>query len=83
MFAIKIGKVVQREAEIRSNGQEFFVGVTRAVLEVFSTSFPLEYPEIEALVVLQRRAFRFEEVPCRMLPPTTGKSSITAIRGAS
>lgn len=57
-----------------------FVGVTRNVLQVFSASFPLEYPEIEALVVLQRRAFRFTEVPCRMLPRTTGKSSITALK---
>ena len=30
-----------------------FVGVNRAALQVFSRSFPLEYPEIEALVVLQ------------------------------
>lgn len=57
-----------------------FVGVTRDVLQVFSTSFPLEYPEIEALVVLQRRSFRFQEIPCRMLPRTTGKSSITAMK---
>ncbi len=57
-----------------------FVGVTRSVLQVFSTSFPLEYPEIEALVVLQRRSFRFEEIPCRMLPRTTGKSSITTMK---
>ena len=57
-----------------------FVGVTRSVLQVFSASFPLEYPEIEALVVLQRRAFRFTEIPCRMLPRTTGKSSITAVK---
>ena len=57
-----------------------FVGVNRAALEVFSRSFPLEYPEIEALVVLQRRAFRFEEVPCRMRPRTAGRSSITAFK---
>lgn len=57
-----------------------FVGVTREVLQVFSTSFPLEYPEIEALVVLQRRSFRFREIPCHMLPRTTGKSSITAMK---
>lgn len=55
-----------------------YVGVNREALAVFSKSFPLEYPEIEALVVLQRRAFRFEEVACRMRPRTTGKSSITA-----
>ena len=57
-----------------------FVGVSRAALEVFSRSFPLEYPEIEALVVLQRRRFRFIEVPCRMLPRSTGRSSITPLK---
>ena len=55
-----------------------YVGVNRAALEVFSRSFPLEYPEIEALVVLKRRAFRFEEVTCRFRPRKTGRSTITA-----
>jgi glycosyltransferase involved in cell wall biosynthesis len=57
-----------------------FVGVNRQALQVFSTSFPLEYPEIEALVVLQRRAFRFLEVPCRMRRRMAGRSSITAVK---
>jgi glycosyltransferase involved in cell wall biosynthesis len=57
-----------------------FVGVNRRALDVFSRSFPLEYPEIEALVVLQRRRFRFEEVPCKFRPRTTGRSSITALK---
>ncbi|MDZ7637266.1 MAG: glycosyltransferase family 2 protein [Bryobacterales bacterium] len=57
-----------------------FVGVNRAALAVFSRVFPLEYPEIEALVVLQRRAFRFREIPCKMRPRLRGSSSITIIR---
>jgi glycosyltransferase involved in cell wall biosynthesis len=57
-----------------------FVGVNRQALAVFGKSFPLEYPEIEALVVLQRKRFRFVEIPCRMLPRTTGRSSITALK---
>jgi hypothetical protein len=57
-----------------------FVGVNRNALQVFSKSFPLEYPEIEALVVLQRKAFRFEEVSCKMRPRTAGRSSITPLR---
>jgi glycosyltransferase involved in cell wall biosynthesis len=57
-----------------------FVGVNRDALQVFSKSFPLEYPEIEALVVLQRKRFRFQEVPCKMHPRTTGRSSITALK---
>jgi glycosyltransferase involved in cell wall biosynthesis len=57
-----------------------FVGVNRSALQVFSNSFPLEYPEIEALVVLQRKAFRFEETSCRFLPRRTGRSSITPLK---
>jgi glycosyltransferase involved in cell wall biosynthesis len=57
-----------------------FVGVNRAALEVFSKSFPLEYPEIEALVVLQRRAFHFLEVPCKMRDRMAGRSTITAVK---
>ena len=57
-----------------------FVGVNRRALAVFSRSFPLEYPEIEALVVLQRRRFRFEEVPCKMHDRVAGRSSITAVK---
>jgi hypothetical protein len=57
-----------------------FVGVNREALALFSRSFPLEYPEIEALVVLQRKAFRFAEVPCRVRPRQSGRSSITAIK---
>lgn len=57
-----------------------FIGVNRRALQLFSRSFPLTWPEIEALVVLQRRRFRFEEASCRMHPRRTGRSSITAIQ---
>jgi glycosyltransferase involved in cell wall biosynthesis len=57
-----------------------FVGVKRTALAVFSRSFPLEYPEIEALVVLQRKRFTFQEVPCRMRPRAAGRSTITPVK---
>ncbi|HZT33547.1 MAG TPA: glycosyltransferase family 2 protein [Bryobacteraceae bacterium] len=60
-----------------------FVGVNRTALALFSRSFPLEYPEIEALVVLQRKAFQFQEVPCKMRPRAAGRSSITTLRSIS
>ncbi len=56
-----------------------FVAVNREALQVFSRSFPLEYPEIETLVVLQRRAFRFVEAPVAVRPRQGGRSSITAV----
>jgi hypothetical protein len=57
-----------------------FVGVNRRALEVFARTFPLEYPEIEVLVVLQRKRFRFHEIPCTMNPRVTGRSSISALK---
>jgi hypothetical protein len=54
--------------------------VNREALQVFTGSFPLEYPEIEALVVLQRKRFQFQEVSCRMRPRKTGRSTITAVK---
>jgi glycosyltransferase involved in cell wall biosynthesis len=57
-----------------------FVGVNRTALALFSATFPLEYPEIEALVVLQRKRFRFVEVPCRFRPRRTGRSTITPVK---
>ena len=57
-----------------------FVGVNRRALALFARSFPLEYPEIEALVVLQRKRFRFEEVPCKMRKRLAGRSSITGAK---
>jgi glycosyltransferase involved in cell wall biosynthesis len=53
-----------------------FAALNRRALEVFSRSFPLEYPEIEALVVLQRKALRFCEVPVKMFPRKAGRSTI-------
>jgi len=57
-----------------------YVGVNREALQVFTKSFPLEYPEIEALVVLQRKRFRFQEVPCVMRRRKAGRSTITAVK---
>jgi glycosyltransferase involved in cell wall biosynthesis len=74
-FRFVLRPILGREVRDPTSG---FVGVNRRALQVFSRSFPLEYPEIEALVVLQRRRFRFEEVPCTMHPRRTGRTSITA-----
>lgn len=76
-FRLMLWPVLGKEVHDPTSG---FVGVNRRALDVFRQSFPLEYPEIEALVVLQRRRFRFEEVPCKMRPRTTGRSSITAFK---
>ncbi len=54
-----------------------FIGVNREALQVFASTFPLEYPEIEMLVVLERRTFSFGEIPCQMRPRRAGASTLT------
>ena len=53
-----------------------FVAMNRRAFEVCSHSFPLEYPEIETLVVLKRNALRFKEIPAHMQERAAGHSSI-------
>ena len=72
-----LGLILRKRVHDPTSG---FVGVNRQALEVFARSFPLEYPEIEALVVLQRLTFHFEEVPVKMRRHMAGISTITAIR---
>lgn len=57
-----------------------FVGVNRRALAVFERTFPLSYPEIEMLAVLQRKRFRFHEISCIMFERRTGRSSIAGWR---
>jgi hypothetical protein len=77
MFRLVLRPILGKPVRDPTSG---FVAVNREALEVFSRSFPLEYPEIEALVVLKRRAFRFVEVPCRIRRRRAGRSTITPLR---
>ena len=76
-FRLVLRPILGRRVHDPTSG---FVGVNRTALAVFSGSFPLEYPEIETLVVLQRKRFRFEEVEVRMRPRLAGRSTITPLR---
>ncbi len=73
IFAWILTPVLGRRLSDPTSG---FIVVNRRMLEVFSSSFPLEYPEIEVLVVLKRKALRFCEVAVKMLPRQAGRSTI-------
>jgi len=73
ILRILLGKVV-------TDPTSGYVGVNRNALQLFSRVFPLQYPEIEALVVLQRRAFRFTEIPTSTRARLHGQSTITPVR---
>ena len=73
IFALILVPVLGRRLTDPTSG---FIAVSRRALEVFSRSFPLEYPEIEALVVVKRKALRFCEVPVKMRKRQAGRSTI-------
>jgi tryptophan 2,3-dioxygenase len=52
------------------------------VLEFFSETYPEDYPEVEALVLLHKKRLRMVEVPVGMRERTGGSSSITPLRSA-
>lgn len=73
IFSILLRPILGQRISDPTSG---FIAVNRNALEVFSHSFPLEYPEIEALVVLRRKAMSFAETPVQMRPRIAGESSI-------
>jgi glycosyltransferase involved in cell wall biosynthesis len=59
-----------------------FRAANRRVIEFFAHTYPDDYPEVEALVLLHKVGLRMTEVPVTMRERTGGKSSITPIRSA-
>lgn len=57
-----------------------FRAANRRVIEFFAHTYPDDYPEVEALVLLHKAGLRMAEVPAAMRERTSGRSSITPIR---
>ena len=54
----------------------------RKALEFFSSNYPEDYPEVEALILAYKKGLRIKEVPSEIGPRTVGKSSITFSQAA-
>ncbi len=54
--------------------------VNRRVIEFFAENYPTDYPEVEALVLLNRNGFSIKEIPVTMAPREYGESSITPLK---
>lgn len=50
---------------------------SRRALDFFSSLYPEDYPEVEALVLAHKKGLKMEEVPAEIQPRAAGKSSIT------
>ncbi|MEJ2696145.1 MAG: glycosyltransferase family 2 protein [Candidatus Sulfobium sp.] len=55
---------------------------SRRALDFFSSVYPEDYPEVEALVLAHKKGLKIEEVPAEIQPRAAGKSSITFGRAA-
>ena len=52
----------------------------RKVIELFSTYYPKDYPEVETIVYAIKRGIRIKEVSVDMNKRQGGKSSITPLK---
>ena len=57
-----------------------FRAANRGVMKFFSSNYPDDYPEPEAILLLHKAGFRMAEVPVLMKERESGSSSITAVR---
>ena len=57
-----------------------FRAANRRVIEFFSRTYPDDYPEVEALVLVHKAKLRIVEVAVNMRERTGGTSSITPLR---
>ncbi|MEW9697915.1 glycosyltransferase family 2 protein [Paenibacillus sp. SI8] len=57
-----------------------FRAVNRPIIQLFATYYPEDYPEVEAIVLLERKNFRIREASVVMHSRQSGRSSITPMK---
>jgi hypothetical protein len=57
-----------------------FRAANKKTIDFFSLSYPQDYPEVEALVLVHKRGLRLAEVPVIMGERTGGSTSITTLQ---
>jgi hypothetical protein len=78
IFAWVVSMILGHRITDPSSG---FRAISRQPLFFLSETYPEDYPEVEALVLLHKKGFVIDEVPVAMSPRKGGKSSITTSRG--
>jgi glycosyltransferase involved in cell wall biosynthesis len=79
LFARILSRVVGRPVTDPTSG---FRMADRRGIELFARDYPHDYPEVEAVLMVHAHRLESTEVPVRMRPRTTGRSSINATRSA-
>jgi glycosyltransferase involved in cell wall biosynthesis len=57
-----------------------FRGLNRRAIELFATHYPIDYPEVESIVLARHFGLRVKEVPVKMNPREHGTSSIKGLK---
>jgi hypothetical protein len=77
IFSFVLSRILDMDVTDSTSG---FRAANRKVIEFFANTYPDDYPEVEALVLLHKAGIRMAEVPTTMQERTGGRSSITPIR---
>lgn len=73
MLAVFLSLICRRRVSDPTSG---FWAVKRPLLHYFAREYPVDYPEPEALALLRRQGYSFDEVSVTFRPRTAGRSSI-------
>jgi len=85
-LARRAGMVLFSAIARRAMGQRIadttsgFRALNRRAVRFLARNYPVDFPDAETLVLLNRGGFRLLEVPVRMRPRFSGKSSTTTLK---
>jgi len=74
--AVAAAAMKQKVADTTSG----FRALNREVFTYLAENYPVDFPDAETLVLVKRSGFRLLEVPVKMRPRKSGKSSTTTLR---
>jgi glycosyltransferase involved in cell wall biosynthesis len=85
-FARRVGMILFSAVARRAMGQRItdttsgFRALNRAAFVYLARNYPVDFPDAETLVLLNRAGFRIREVAVHMRPRLSGKSSTTTLK---
>jgi hypothetical protein len=79
VFAFLLSRIVRQTITDPTSGFRLY---NRRAIELFSTDYPHDYPEVEAVLMLHNHRLRMSEVPVRMFERGGGRSSISSGKSA-
>jgi glycosyltransferase involved in cell wall biosynthesis len=75
LFAFLLRRILRQPITDPTSGFRLY---NRRAIELFSTDYPHDYPEVEAVLMLHTHRLRMVEVPVRMFERGGGRSSISS-----